>query len=280
MAKRTLKRLIFSATILAALLAIGSPAYAFSSYYTAWNARYPTSQTDDKIIALDGRVCRLCHASSSGGDGWNGYGWALYNNGVNFAAAESENSDDDAAGASNLEEITAGAQPGWREGTNSAYYSDGTTRAAVAPGVTPLDPAASAPVTPEPIVPEPIVPLDPVADEPVETEDPAGDETGDPTEEKIEGPCHKKDQDCDDHKGRGRGRGRGRNRGGRGVDRECRDKDHGRRGDRECRDKDHHRFGDDRKCEDHEEVEDHKGHNSRRDVLKSGRWAWKLIFKY
>lgn len=114
-------------------------AYARPFTYSNWNARYPTSLADDKILAVDGTVCRLCHEATFGTDGWNGYGWALRNVGSDFALVEGANSDQDPGGYSNLSEISTGAQPGWTVGDNTIYYKNGSTATVSAPAVSPLD---------------------------------------------------------------------------------------------------------------------------------------------
>ena len=103
-----------------------------------WNKLYPNSLSDDRIIAVDGRECRLCHAFANSGHGWNAYGWALRVENQN-SVVEGRNSDGDAAGYSNLTEIMANAQPGWTAGENVDYYKHGSTGTVSVPELAPLD---------------------------------------------------------------------------------------------------------------------------------------------
>jgi hypothetical protein len=102
---------------------------AYGSYLTTWQSRYPSSLTDDNVVNGTGKNCQLCHASSSGGDNFNGYGWRLQQNigsglAAAIAAAESHDSDLDVAGGfTNLAEINADTQPGWTTGANNTVYS-------------------------------------------------------------------------------------------------------------------------------------------------------------
>lgn len=110
-------------------------AQARGTYYDAWNNIYPASQSDDNVINGTGKSCQFCHEASSGGDGWNAYGWKVrmglnagltINNAI--AAAEGDNSDFDPTASSNLTEITSNTQPGWTSGPNNTiYYKSGST---------------------------------------------------------------------------------------------------------------------------------------------------------
>ena len=88
-----------------------------------WATAFPNSNSDSAS-------CQLCHQSSSGGDGWNGYGWAVRQtylaNGGNataaFQAVLTANSDSDPANFTNGEEINTNTQPGWTAGNNNTIY--------------------------------------------------------------------------------------------------------------------------------------------------------------
>ena len=123
--------------LLAALIAAAVPtaALAKSSYFNTWRSLYPGSSTDDNVLNGTGASCQLCHASSNGGNGWNGYGWRVRQNlgSMNLSAAilaaEPFDSDADPTGSDNLAEITADAQPGWTPGaSNTFYFKDGSTQ--------------------------------------------------------------------------------------------------------------------------------------------------------
>jgi len=104
------------------------------NFHTNWNAIYPSSQTDDNVIAGTGSSCQLCHQSSSGGDGYNAYGWQVWqawNAGasVSNAIVMAEPFDSDGDGASDVFEIDAGTQPGWKPGnTNTIHFKNGSTQ--------------------------------------------------------------------------------------------------------------------------------------------------------
>jgi hypothetical protein len=91
------------ATGLALLLGGATTLYAYSSYLTQFNTTYGTAGT-----AL--ASCGVCHIATGGGGPLTGYGTDFLNNGTNFAAIESLDSDKD--GFSNIAEITARTNPG------------------------------------------------------------------------------------------------------------------------------------------------------------------------
>jgi hypothetical protein len=106
-----------------------------------WQSIYPASNSDHTS-------CQLCHGSST--QNLNPYGFAIspncsgWNNitaGINGAAGD--NSDADAGGYTNLEQINAGTQPGRTTGaipvwSRSSCASTGTNTAAAS--YDPLDP--------------------------------------------------------------------------------------------------------------------------------------------
>lgn len=125
----------FSKTLLAssmaALLSAGALLSAPAVHATAnigsiWNLiAYPDSVSDNAASDSQGYFCVLCH-NSEGGQGDNPYGNAMRGLiGPNstqadivaaFRAIEALNSDGDPGGFSNIAEINAGAQPGWKVG--------------------------------------------------------------------------------------------------------------------------------------------------------------------
>ena len=104
--------------------------YARGQYIDFWEGLYPNSRSSET-------GCQLCHQSSSGGDGWNYYGWSIreaFSGSTSVSeeffrfrtrAIEDDSSIDQATGEqvsnppSFLDEINAGAQAGWREGVNN-----------------------------------------------------------------------------------------------------------------------------------------------------------------
>ncbi len=139
------------------LLAIGPRnAHAFGSYASSFSSRYPSSQSLTNVTSGAGNSCQFCHQSSGGGDPYNAYGWALkgqIDGGASITTAlqtvESLNSDGDPAGSSNLTEINANTQPGWRTGaSNTIYFANGTTQTNQSPptGILgSMDPLAATP---------------------------------------------------------------------------------------------------------------------------------------
>lgn len=121
--------------IIAVFLSIGiSPTVeetnARPSYTGTWSSVHPNSDS-----LTNANQCQLCHLNAGGGNGWNGYGWNIreqivdqdlsISDAINALAAM----DSDGNGTSNLNEINASAQPGWKQGaTNSIYFKDGTVQ--------------------------------------------------------------------------------------------------------------------------------------------------------
>lgn len=131
-------------SLLVALTTLGtlgtqSGAYAFSSLLLSWQSRYPNSQSANNLADS----CTLCHASSTRSQ-FNAYGWELVQNGHDFAAAESLNSDADPSGSTNLEEFDANTQPGWTTGANNVINGGEISNSALPPTSTSgdLDPIA------------------------------------------------------------------------------------------------------------------------------------------
>ena len=103
------------------------PVAANGSVFGAFRAAYPNSSSP-------AASCQLCHMKTTGGDGWNAYGWSIRqgieDNNLEIAAAIAaiEALDADGNGSSNLDEINAGRLPGWTLGAvNTVYFKDGTT---------------------------------------------------------------------------------------------------------------------------------------------------------
>jgi hypothetical protein len=134
-------------------LGVSETAEARQGIYNAWAAEYPESLADDNVIDGTGAVCQLCHQSSGGGNGWNGYGWQIrigIEGGASdtdaIIAAEIFDSDLDPGAASNGTEISNGSQPGWTPGSvNSIFFKDGSVLNEQAPPAISgdLDPAAA-----------------------------------------------------------------------------------------------------------------------------------------
>jgi len=105
---------------------------AFERFFGFWSSFYPDSRSGEN-------VCQVCHQSGSGGNGWNVYGWAVreafFTNrqSIGFIFDDEEDAfiaslidvenlptDSQDAGSNNFfEEITADAQPGWRDANDN-----------------------------------------------------------------------------------------------------------------------------------------------------------------
>jgi hypothetical protein len=88
------------------------PAFAANSYLNTWSSLYPGSASGNNAS------CQLCHGDSTQDINPYGYAMALCNGATGtisqrILAIEGQNSDGDAGGFTNLEEINANAQPGW-----------------------------------------------------------------------------------------------------------------------------------------------------------------------
>ena len=132
---------------LGALLAAAPAAYSTDTIANDWKARYPASGSLNNVVSGTGTNCQLCHQLTTGGDGYNGYGWALRKQtqaGATslqaFLAVEPQNSDGDAVCSDNLREIDSSTQPGWTVGGNMIFFKSGSTSSASAPAVGTLDP--------------------------------------------------------------------------------------------------------------------------------------------
>lgn len=139
---------------LALLFASMTAPLVLPPFATAWSNLYPNSPSLDHVFDGTGTSCQLCHRDTGGGDPWNSYGWAikqLTDGGETETNAmmmvEAANSDGDAGGFSNLDEITSGAQPGWTVGPNNTiHFDDGSTATGQMPPagiLLPLDPVAN-----------------------------------------------------------------------------------------------------------------------------------------
>jgi|GEM_PF-4035658 len=140
----------FSLLCLLTLLLVSGRVMAFGFIASQWQAIYEdaagpcgfASQSMQNVQAATGSRCQFCHRDTTGAEPWNGYGWDLRQSGVDFAAIEGLNSDDDSGNFPNFDEICADTQPGWNaDGTNLAYFVDGSTQAATPPAGIELDPA-------------------------------------------------------------------------------------------------------------------------------------------
>jgi hypothetical protein len=150
-------------TVVALGLAMSwSPAIAKSEYWTEFLTTYPTSRSGTNS------TCFICHSEQGGGWPINGYGnaWSkVYNAALAqgqprttatrvaaYRAIEAQNSDTDPGGATNLAEITAHTQPGWKLGAANTSYDSTVPDRLLASNLTAptdfimgdLDPAAPA----------------------------------------------------------------------------------------------------------------------------------------
>lgn len=98
-----------------AVLLVPAVALANSDLLDGFAAAYPASASDDNA------GCQLCHGPTT--STWNAYGKALADAGLSFAAIEGGQADSDPLGATNLQEINAGTQPGWTAGPNNTLYN-------------------------------------------------------------------------------------------------------------------------------------------------------------
>ncbi len=135
-----LRKSLFATLATLGTIGVLSDAHAYSSLLSSWQSRYPSSSSADNLADR----CNICHASSTRSQ-FNAYGWALVQNGRDFAAIEALDSDADPTGSSNLEEINANTQPGWTTGANNVINGGSVSSNALPPTGTSgdLDPAAS-----------------------------------------------------------------------------------------------------------------------------------------
>jgi hypothetical protein len=111
------------------------PAMASSEFVSSFNSVYPASQSANNAS------CQLCHTTSTSQLSQYGKDWAVqFRSGMTeadaFQAIEGTQSDNDPAGALNITEINASAQPGWTPGANNTTYSR-STLAVLATNVSP-----------------------------------------------------------------------------------------------------------------------------------------------
>ncbi len=133
-----MKKVSIAAICLLAMVFISSNAFARGTVYNAWSDLYPSSQSGINVTDGTGKNCSFCHETSSGGNGWNGYGWAVkagMDAGLSATNAilAVEGNDSDGEGNSDIDEINVSSQPGWTSGANAIYYKDGSTGSASAP---------------------------------------------------------------------------------------------------------------------------------------------------
>ena len=115
--------IIFMLALALLLPLIGSDqAMPSSGFLADFNSAHPGSLSATTTVwSTSGARCNICHVSGSGSD-LNAYGAAWVRAGNSFTAIAGNNSDGDTGGATNLAEITANAQPGWRSGPNNTFY--------------------------------------------------------------------------------------------------------------------------------------------------------------
>ncbi len=108
------------------LFCVSFDANSVPDFLDRWRVYYDQSSLGDIR-------CQLCHITREGGSPWNAYGRDLRNAYLEldqnsrtaeqaFELVESINSDQDTPATSNLQEIQANEQPGWREGRNNIGY--------------------------------------------------------------------------------------------------------------------------------------------------------------
>jgi PKD repeat protein len=153
-------RYLLVPVVLAAALMAPQGAHAWESCLQIFSNTYPDSLTDDAYGDIGASGCQLCHTTAGGGP-FNSYGDDLLSNGasgagfscngVDFAQAlanvEGLDSDNSANPHPNIDEITAGTQPGWCDDGQSATC----TNSAGTPPAVALDPEPQAPENNPPI---------------------------------------------------------------------------------------------------------------------------------
>ena len=103
--------------------------HALPDFLIEWQNLYGADSPIDDDNTTE---CQICHIEPGGGSagGWNGYGWRIREILQGFSSAEIarvivqagvSDSDQDAAGATNVTEIKSGNHPGWRERTSFRY---------------------------------------------------------------------------------------------------------------------------------------------------------------
>jgi len=129
-------RLVGVIVCLVAAGALAPAARATNPIYNHWKALYPDSKTDDNIIAGAGVGCQTCHVSDLGSEPWNAYGFRVRQGIVSglsvdnaILAAESFDSDSDPTHSTNIEELLADSQPGWKpDAVNMWFFANGSTQ--------------------------------------------------------------------------------------------------------------------------------------------------------
>lgn len=129
----------FSRTALLGVIAVlflAGHVAAESGFLNTWQSIYPTSLSDNNVIAGTGFSCQLCHRDVFGGNNFNAYGWRIRqfkNAGQSTSnaiiSAGALDSDADPTGSTNAVEIAANTQPGWTDGPhNTTYTGSGSTQ--------------------------------------------------------------------------------------------------------------------------------------------------------
>lgn len=134
-----LRQLLIVAICAVAGLLVPASSQAKSEYLTAFSARYPATTTDNAR-------CLVCHGVTGSGNtdtgSLNRYGLALSGASIAIATrlASAESADSDGEGHTNLEEISANAQPGWCVAGTTGCNNNGFTPPS---SIALLDPAPS-----------------------------------------------------------------------------------------------------------------------------------------
>jgi len=146
----------FSTSTLAGLLGVGvlltaPSAHALRQFGTLWDLQYPFSQSRANVVGTtpENVGCALCHNDTDLTLNPYGRDWVNAWTGTTdpeltaaLIAIEGLNSDNDPTGSSNIVEINADTQPGWREGDNPAGVIGDLDPVVVIEGCVPfVDPA-------------------------------------------------------------------------------------------------------------------------------------------
>jgi hypothetical protein len=124
-----MRKLVTSSLLAALALCVAAAADARPSYPRIWLTVYRDSATLDNVVQGTGSECQLCHASISGGNPWNAYGWSIRTEWEAGAAIEDainivagDDSDLDPTASTNDGEISLDTQPGWTPGPNNTIF--------------------------------------------------------------------------------------------------------------------------------------------------------------
>lgn len=120
--------------IVALFVSLSGKAVAREDFLQAWEEVYPSSLSSQ-------RRCQLCHYQSTGGDGWNGYGFTVRNQFIDLNRSDIKEAfrlanlfDSDLDQRTNAIEIEQGFDPGWRTPDNNfVFFKDGLVLSVASP---------------------------------------------------------------------------------------------------------------------------------------------------